>query len=481
MLKTDNNTQGVLFRIRKGADVNRSLKQLKNFSLQARGRPYEPSRGQVGTILGRRNGIPDNQAQDLLILQDKAMNQRTRFPYHSNDLKHILPTVYNGNVNILASSGGAPLAYALNNPTELQQRIFAEGMRASEKNPLSAKFAAIARQRNFNNAVQGPATDIMRRELAGSADDKATTERKISSGHFGLSRSTHLTSDTQVDPEIEAFRNQHRPPTRSDLINFQTRFNAPVQRITGSTVQNVNSINSTLNSMRAPGYHARVPSVTSSVRGVNGSSVAASIRSGRSSRSGRLSLAGAPYQIPTPSAPPAPINVISSVPIRHNASVVSGRSRNSINSLMRQIQGELRLPAAPSARSRASSISSIGNSSVSGSASTGVDTFMRNNGLLSQPASSISGSSRHSMSSRRSGGRTPLRQYQRGYKDPLSGSSQNQIGVPSTVRRNASTQQVGWVPPSIRQNRRSGVSGRNLTMGSRSSRSSGSSSHAWAI
>jgi hypothetical protein len=129
----------------------------------------------VATVLGKRNGVLDHQAQDIYVQQKKQMNQRTRYPYRSNETKDLLPTIYNGNTNILASSGGAPLAYALSNASELQQRLFSERMRASADNPLSAKFAAIARQRTTDNPIQGPATDVMRRELAAGEDDVQTT------------------------------------------------------------------------------------------------------------------------------------------------------------------------------------------------------------------------------------------------------------------------------------------------------------------
>ena len=101
MLNSDNNTQATLFRIRKGGDMGRNFRALQDYALTNYGRPWKLTRGQVATVLGKRNGVPDHQAQDIYVQQKKQMNQRTRYPYRSNETKDLLPTIYNGNTNIL--------------------------------------------------------------------------------------------------------------------------------------------------------------------------------------------------------------------------------------------------------------------------------------------------------------------------------------------------------------------------------------------
>ena len=453
MLNTDNNTQATLFRIRKGGDLGSNFRGLQDYALMNYGRPCKNSLGQFATVLGKRNGIPDHQSQDILTLQKNQINQRTRYPYRTNEMKDLLPTIYNGNTNILASSGGAPLAYALSSDSELQQRLFSEGMRASAENPLSAKFAFIARQRTTDNPMPGPATDVMRRELAANEDDVQTTKRKIATGHFG-SQPTFLTADTQIDPEINAFMNQQRAPTRSDLLNFQTNFHAPVNRITGSAVHNVHSINSTLNGIRS-NRSAQIPNLNSiipvgSVIGPSAryganlnslryipsvtGSVVGSSRSGTSSRGSSLNLM-------------QPLT-ISSGSLRSNRSILPVSSRNT---------------------SSASSWPSIRNISVGGGSLQSNATYHVVGGSsgsgkrLSRTPSSVG-----SRVSRR--GTTQVRPYQvlpgflaRGMYG--SGRSSRTASIGQAPSRTASIGQA----PSVRSN----VGGRNInnSLGSRTSSS----------
>jgi hypothetical protein len=126
---------------------------------------------------------------------------------------------------MLASSGGAPLAFALDDESELQERLYLEGIRGSSSNPLSARYAIAARE-NREPPVIGGATDVMRREIEGHLDDQSTMARKLKSGHLGDPRnqSAFLTSETEIDPEIQAFINQSRPPTKKDFDGYSSKF-----------------------------------------------------------------------------------------------------------------------------------------------------------------------------------------------------------------------------------------------------------------
>jgi len=180
----DNSVQAILFRLRKGGGNDGETKNYKKNAMQLYGRSYVPTRGKIPTIIGKRNGIPLGADQDYYQQQRGIMRKKMTRPYQSNQLRDILPTIYNGNVNMLASSRGDPLAFALDDESELQKRLYSEGIRCSNSNPLSARYAIAARE-NREQPVIGGATDIMRRELAGQQDDDATMARKLNSGHLG--------------------------------------------------------------------------------------------------------------------------------------------------------------------------------------------------------------------------------------------------------------------------------------------------------
>jgi hypothetical protein len=250
MLNQDNSTQAILFRLRKGDNPDQQSRALKSYCLQQYGKPEKPARGKVPTIIGERNGIPVGADQDVYQLQRNIMNHMTTKPFHSNRLSEIYPMIYNGNVNILAGTGGAPLAYALDDPLELEQRLYLEGIRASDRDPLSAKFAMKHRE-NKELPVQGGATDVMRREMEADEDDQDTMERKLKAGYLGDIR--HQTADlreqTALDPEIQAYKDGKHPPTRADFNDMRTNFHATVQNIGGTTAAHLDNIRSQLESI----------------------------------------------------------------------------------------------------------------------------------------------------------------------------------------------------------------------------------------
>ena len=241
----DNSSQAVLYRLRKGiGNSDQTLKNYKNNNLTTYGRPYLSSLGKIPTIIGKRNGVPIGADQDYFQQQRNIMSKKNTRQFRSNNLEDILPTIYNGNTNMLASSGGAPLAFALEDESELHERLFSEGIRGSTKNPLSAKFALDARE-NRGIPVFGGATDVMRRELEGGQDDNETMARKLHSGHLGT-QSPFLTSESQIDPEVQAFMDQTRAPTRADFKGLNSKFQATVNKIGSTSTAHLKNLNSQL-------------------------------------------------------------------------------------------------------------------------------------------------------------------------------------------------------------------------------------------
>ena len=122
MINQDNSSQAILFRLRKGIGNNdQTMKNYKKECLTSYGRPYLSSLGKIPTIIGKRNGVPIGADQDYFQLQRNIMRKKTTRPYRSNQLVDILPTIYNGNTNMLASAGGAPFAFALEDESELHE------------------------------------------------------------------------------------------------------------------------------------------------------------------------------------------------------------------------------------------------------------------------------------------------------------------------------------------------------------------------
>ena len=247
-MNQDNSVQGVMFRMRRGiGNPDSELQRHNAYAMQLYGYPTIPPTGKVATMIGSRNGVPDGADQDVYQLQRQIMRRGTNKPFRSDQMRDILPTVYNGNVNILAETGGAPLAFALDDESELEQRLYSEGIRGSIANPLSARFAYKARQ-NRELPVQGGATDVLRKELAANEDDLETKRRKINTGYLGTYNPT-LTEETPLDPEIEAFMEQSRPPTQSSMKKMGGNFQATVKEIGKDQVTNLQSIHTQLGTL----------------------------------------------------------------------------------------------------------------------------------------------------------------------------------------------------------------------------------------
>ena len=88
----------------------------------------------------------------------------------------------------------------------------------------------------------------MRRELQGGEDDNETLARKLHSGYLGT-QSAFLTSETPIDPEIQAFMDQTRASTRADFNGLNTKFQASVNKIGKSATSHLTNINSQLSNL----------------------------------------------------------------------------------------------------------------------------------------------------------------------------------------------------------------------------------------
>ena len=190
------------------------------------------ARGTKGTILGLRNGIPDNAEQDLVYQRElglkpyvKAMN-----PYTTNLMVDVLPSYYYTNPiaglggyepNLASFNGQKPLATALDEPTELIQRLYEDKFRMSASNPLSAAYSM--NQKRLDNAVRGPMHDAMRSRMKDNiTDDDIVTESKISKGYAINKNYNELDSKSQkFTNEVVDYMKRQRPINATDLTNAQ--------------------------------------------------------------------------------------------------------------------------------------------------------------------------------------------------------------------------------------------------------------------
>ena len=189
-------------------------------------------RGTKGTILGLRNGIPDNAEQDLVHQRELGLRPYVKGmnPYTTNLMVDVLPSYYYTNPiaglggyepNLASFNGQKPLATALDEPSELIQRLYEDKFRMSASNPLSAAYSM--NQKRLDNAVRGPMYDAMRSRMKDNiTDDDIVTESKINKG-YGINKNyKELDSNSQkFTNEVVDYMKKQRPINATDLTNAQ--------------------------------------------------------------------------------------------------------------------------------------------------------------------------------------------------------------------------------------------------------------------
>jgi len=207
------------------------MKNYEGFMLETYGKPYHNTNGREVTILGARNGIDENQSQTTNILQQRQFYPPVKNPIFTH--KDIFHPVNNGNVNMLASTGGSPLAFALDDVNEIEGRIYSEGKRMHASNPLSAKLALMTHIKQ----VQDPHFSHMRQLVEGFNHDHS----KPAYDAFEYPNYKQSTDD-RVDRENHHFCLGQQPDIRSLLPGYESLKNVPVPIIEGQ-VANTDAIN----------------------------------------------------------------------------------------------------------------------------------------------------------------------------------------------------------------------------------------------
>ena len=112
-------------------------------------------------------------------------------PYQTNLMVDIVPSVYNTNpmaglggyeANLTSFNGTRLLATALDEPTELMQRLYEDKFRLSDSNPLSAAYSM--NQKRLDKTVRGSMYDAFRTRMNdNTTDEDLVMESKIKTGH----------------------------------------------------------------------------------------------------------------------------------------------------------------------------------------------------------------------------------------------------------------------------------------------------------
>ena len=175
--------------------------------------------GKYPSIVGLHNGTGFGQDQTDPFWQKRQLNPypHPRGPYLSNHMDQLVPTptMY---VNELASTGGAPLSIALDDPITLEHFMDSEARREAPDNPFSAKYAKTAIEKLEWDPTLGSQRDTIRRNLKTDEEDLDTTGRKIAAGFYSEpTHYSHAVSGLPMHPEVERFIHRTREPTREDF------------------------------------------------------------------------------------------------------------------------------------------------------------------------------------------------------------------------------------------------------------------------
>jgi hypothetical protein len=191
------------------------------------------ARRELGTknvILGLRNGIPDNQDQDINFKRTQQLKPYVNGmnPYKTNLMVDIVPSVYNTNpmagmggyeANLASFNGTRPLATALDEPKELIERLYEDKFRLSPSHPLSAQYSM--NQKRLDKTVRGTMYDAFRSRMNdNTTDEDLVMESKIMKG-YGNNAAYGKTSNDRLTSEVITYMKKQRPMNATDLMTQQ--------------------------------------------------------------------------------------------------------------------------------------------------------------------------------------------------------------------------------------------------------------------
>ena len=223
------------------------------------------ARRELGTknvILGLRNGIPDNQDQDINFKRTQQLKPYVNGmnPYKTNLMVDVVPSVYNTNpmagmggyeANLASFNGTRPLATALDEPKELIERLYEDKFRLSPSHPLSAQYSM--NQKRLDKTVRGTMYDAFRSRMNdNTTDEDLVMESKIMKG-YGNNKDYQKTSNSRLTSEVIEYMKKQRPINATDLMTHQQYtdlFNRHLDPTTFTGIQQqLRNANNTLNQL----------------------------------------------------------------------------------------------------------------------------------------------------------------------------------------------------------------------------------------
>jgi len=185
------------------------------------------------TSLGKRNGVPDGQEDQILHLQKLQGNPYPtgKSPFLNDSVEHMFPRTYseanpmggtNGTIRNVSSIGGTPLAIALDDGTEILQRVHNEKFRMHPDNPLSAEFALNAFVARGQEPELGPVSNFMRLGLAHDAEDAYILNGKMAAGFL---REELNNLPLKMAEKLKEKNELHLSKLNQDVKNVESRQN----------------------------------------------------------------------------------------------------------------------------------------------------------------------------------------------------------------------------------------------------------------
>jgi hypothetical protein len=197
------------------------------------GNKFINARRELGTknvILGLRNGIPDNQDQDINFKRTQQLKPYVNGmnPYKTNLMVDVVPSVYNTNpmagmggyeANLASFNGTRPLATALDEPKELIERLYEDKFRLSPSHPLSAQYSM--NQKRLDKKTRGTMYDAFRSRMNdNTTDEDLVMESKIIKG-YGNNPDYGKNSNDRLTNEVITYMKKQRPMNATDLMTQQ--------------------------------------------------------------------------------------------------------------------------------------------------------------------------------------------------------------------------------------------------------------------
>lgn len=246
-LTPDPSYQATTFRARVGAPV--ALDGFMQFASEITKNMMQRKKKIPVNVVGVHNGLALGAEQTDAVMQNQQLNPypTSKSPFLDQTHASLYPITHE--VNPLGSTAGefrnqpslmgTPLAFALDDSNQLEQRIYTERMRNAPQNVLSAEFALQAQYQRSRDIEPGSMTDVMRRDLYKQEYDHRELDRMNAAGY--LVRQKRAVRN-QVDILTqENYLKRKRAQGGQDLTHYQDLFGQKATNAQGNLPNALNA------------------------------------------------------------------------------------------------------------------------------------------------------------------------------------------------------------------------------------------------